>query len=217
MLHLSVKEKLTVVTIANISPTDEYQACSSSPCYHGGTCIDLPSTAFTCVCDTNYTGQHCETELIRKSYKIPAFDGRSYIRMKPLKAYHKLSIEIEFKTYSHNGIILYNQQRFDGLGDFVSLAIVNGFVEFRYNLGNGPVVITSLDKVQLKKFHRVIIKRYHKDGILKLDEEEDIAGQSAGSLRALDLIEDAFIGFVPSNTSRLVIINYYLSLSHSVF
>lgn len=46
--------------------------------------------------------------------------------MKTLKAYNKLSIEIEFKTNKNDGILLYNQQNLDGTGDFVSLAIVNG-------------------------------------------------------------------------------------------
>lgn len=46
--------------------------------------------------------------------------------MSRLKAYHKFSIEIEFKTYADNGIILYDQQKNDGTGDFVSLAIVDG-------------------------------------------------------------------------------------------
>jgi coxsackievirus/adenovirus receptor len=48
--------------------------------------------------------------------------------MNRLKAYHKFSIEVEFKTYADNGIILYNQQKSDGTGDFVSLAIVDGSV-----------------------------------------------------------------------------------------
>lgn len=48
--------------------------------------------------------------------------------MNRLKAYHKFSIEVEFKTYADNGIILYNQQKNDGTGDFVSLAIVDGLV-----------------------------------------------------------------------------------------
>ena len=48
--------------------------------------------------------------------------------MNRLKAYHKFSVEVEFKTYADNGIILYNQQKSDGTGDFVSLAIVDGSV-----------------------------------------------------------------------------------------
>lgn len=76
------------------------------------------------------------------------------------------------------------------------------FVEFRYNLGNGAVVISSLEKIELKRFHKVIAKRYHRDGILKLDDFEDVAGQSQGTLKSLDLVEDAFVGYVPSNFSR---------------
>lgn len=183
---------------------DEYRACVSSPCHHFSTCIDLPGATFTCVCNVNYTGTLCESEIIRKQYEVPAFHGRSYARLKPLKAYHKLSIEVEFKSHTYDGIILYNQQKFDGLGDFISLALINGFVEFKYNLGNGPVVIRSLDKIQLGNFHRVILKRYHKDGVLKLDDGEEVAGQAIGSLKALDLLEDTYIGYIPTNHTRYV-------------
>lgn len=58
--------------------------------------------------------------------EVPAFSGQSFIKLKQLKAYHKFGIEIEFKSYSENGILLYSQQRTDGTGDFVSLALVNG-------------------------------------------------------------------------------------------
>lgn len=50
--------------------------------------------------------------------------------MNRLKAYHRFNIEVEFKTYADNGIILYNQQKSDGTGDFVSLAIIDGSVSF---------------------------------------------------------------------------------------
>lgn len=166
--------------------------------------MDLPSATFTCVCHPSFTGEFCETELEHQRYNIPAFDGHSYVRLKPLKAYHKLTLELEFKTYTNNGILVYNQQKEDGHGDFVSLAIVNGYVEFRYNLGDGLVVISSLEKVEMKKFHRVSAKRYHRDGMLQLDNGENVAGQSSGTLRALDLVEDTFVGFIPSNYSRLV-------------
>jgi coxsackievirus/adenovirus receptor len=59
-----------------------------------------------------------------------------------------------------------------------------------------------LDRVEMKKFHRVVVKRYHRDGMLKLDDYEDVAGQSQGSLKALDLVEDAYIGYVPTNVTK---------------
>lgn len=54
----------------------------------------------------------------------------------------------------------------------------------------------------MRKFHRVIAKRYQRDGLLQLDNYEAIAGQSQGTLRALDLLEDAYIGYVPTTVSK---------------
>jgi hypothetical protein len=115
--------------------TEEYSACLSEPCYNLGTCIDLPGSTYTCMCAGPYTGLNCELltkdNLMGSYIETPSFDGSSYIRLKPLKAYHKLNIDIEFKAFTENGVLLYNQQKPDGTGDFVSLALVNGYLEFR--------------------------------------------------------------------------------------
>ncbi|XP_053610410.1 agrin-like isoform X5 [Plodia interpunctella] len=186
--------------------TEEYSACLSEPCFNMGTCVDLPGSTYTCMCAGPYTGLNCEA-LIKDglgSYiETPFFDGSSYIRLKPLKAYHKLNIDIEFKAFSENGVILYNQQKLDGTGDFVSLALVNGYLEFRYNLGNGMIILTSFEKITLNEYHKVSAKRYNRDGILSVDNMEDVVGQSSGHLKALDLAEDAYIGSVPTNYSRV--------------
>ncbi|CAH2050484.1 unnamed protein product, partial [Iphiclides podalirius] len=106
-------------------------------------------------------------------------------------------------AFSENGVILYNQQKPDGTGDFVSLALVNGYLEFRYNLGNGAIILTSLEKITLNEYHKVSAKRYHRDGILSVGDMEDVAGQSSGNLKALDLADDTYIGSVPTNYSRV--------------
>ncbi|XP_074109510.1 agrin isoform X2 [Cotesia typhae] len=187
----------------SVTPSEEVRACVSNPCHSSATCIDLPSSTFLCICNPNYKGLLCDEEINKREYDVPSFDGKSYVRMSRLKAYHKFSIEVEFKTYADNGIILYNQQKNDGSGDFVSLAIVDGYVQFRYNLGNGPVVLTSPERVTMKNFHRITAKRYHKDGVLIFNDGEDIAGQSQGILKSLDLNQDTFIGNMPTNYSRV--------------
>ncbi|VVC98300.1 unnamed protein product [Leptidea sinapis] len=159
--------------------TEEYSACLSEPCYNLGTCIDLPGSTYACVCADHYTGTNCETGLKEDStityIDTPAFDGSAYIRLKPLKAYHKFNIDIEFKAFSQNGVILYNQQKIDGTGDFVSLALVNGYLEFRYNLGNGAIILKSPERISLNEYHKVSAKRYHRDGILSVDNMDDVA------------------------------------------
>ncbi|XP_050484807.1 agrin-like isoform X6 [Bombus huntii] len=186
-----------------VTPTEEFRACLSYPCHATSTCIDLPSATFVCICRPNYTGLLCDEEINKRDYEVPSFDGKSYVRMNRLKAYHKFSVEVEFKTYADNGIILYNQQKSDGTGDFVSLAIVDGHVQFRYNLGNGPVILSSPERITMKTFHRVAAKRYHKDGVLIFNDGEDVAGQSQGMLKSLDLNQDTFVGNMPTNYSKV--------------
>ncbi|KAK3598309.1 hypothetical protein CHS0354_029218 [Potamilus streckersoni] len=41
--------------------TTNINDCWSSPCLHGGTCIDSLSS-YRCSCPPGYTGQHCQTE-----------------------------------------------------------------------------------------------------------------------------------------------------------
>ncbi|XP_025268706.1 agrin isoform X5 [Camponotus floridanus] len=186
-----------------VTPTEEFRACLSYPCHMTATCIDLPSATFLCRCRPNYTGLLCDEEINKRDYEIPSFDGKSYVRMSRLKAYHKFNIEVEFKTYADNGIILYNQQKSDGTGDFVSLAIVDGYVQFRYDLGNGRVILTSSERVTMKTFHRAAAKRYHKDGVLIFNDGENVGGESLGILKSLDLKQDTFIGNMPTNYTRV--------------
>lgn len=108
------------------------------------TCVDLPSATFVCLCRPNFTGLLCDEEIDKRDYDLPSFDGRSFVRMNRLKAYHTFSIEVEFKTYAENGIILYNQQKSDGSGDFVSLAIVDGCVRRRWSRDLTLSIIHSL-------------------------------------------------------------------------
>lgn len=54
----------------------------------------------------------------------------------------------------------------------------------------------------MKTFHRVIAKRYHKDGVLIFNGGEEVAGQSEGMLKSLDLNQDTYIGNIPTNYSK---------------
>ena len=47
----------------------------------------------------------------------------------------------------------------DDQDDFLSLALVDGFVEFRYDLGSGPVSIRSPERVRPGHWHRLVAAR----------------------------------------------------------
>lgn len=127
---------------------------------------------------------------------------------------------MEFKSFSDDGILLYDQQQPDGSGDFISIAIINKldiptqylpnvhgarltifasyrFVEFKYNLGNGAVVLTSVHPIAIGVQHKIVAKRYQKDGLLQFENYEPVRSVSMGSLRSLDLNDNAYVGYVP--------------------
>lgn len=52
------------------------------------------------------------------------------------------TIEIWFMTKSANGLLLYNGQMKNGRGDFISLLLIHGHVQLRFNLGSGIANIT---------------------------------------------------------------------------
>ncbi|CAM4574109.1 unnamed protein product [Eretmochelys imbricata] len=51
---------------------EEITACSSSPCYHDGTCILDKVGAYRCACLAGYTGNHCESVVMCRTPGAPA-------------------------------------------------------------------------------------------------------------------------------------------------
>lgn len=52
-----------------------------------------------------------------------------------------MALEVVFLARGPSGLLLYNGQKTDGKGDFVSLALHDRVLEFRYDLGKGAAVI----------------------------------------------------------------------------
>ena len=65
-------------------------------------------------------------------------------------------------------------------------------------MGSGIAVIRSHLPITPGKWHRVQAKRWHRDGILRFDNGEDVSGELDGDLRALDIDrESMYIGGIP--------------------
>ena len=73
------------------------------------------------------------------SFTVPAFSGQSYLRMRELRNCKKdLRIELRFKTLNDDAILLFATDELEKPDDFVSLAVVDGFVEFRCKTTHDP-------------------------------------------------------------------------------
>ncbi|RWS26008.1 Agrin-like protein, partial [Leptotrombidium deliense] len=105
--------------------------------------------------------------------------------------------------FSENAIILYNGQSVSGNGDFVSLTLKDGRVEFRYNLGSGVAVLQSRQKIDLGSDVTVIAKRHLRDGRLTVSGQKEVVGKSPGFMKSLDLGDHLYLGNVPESERKI--------------
>lgn len=127
---------------------------------------------------------------------IPSFSGHSYLELSKFShGSRDMSIEINFQPQRADGILFYVAQFLTGGNDFISLALKDGFIEFRYDLGSGQVLMKSVNRVQLGRFHRVTARRAGRYGSLKLDGGTEVSGTSPGLLRSLNLNTPVYLGY----------------------
>ena len=74
----------------------------------------------------------------------PRFDGEeSYISYPPLTNIHDdLRVELEFKPLERDGVMFFCGGKKMKVEDFVAISMVDGHVEFRYELGTGKINIS---------------------------------------------------------------------------
>ncbi|KAG9344226.1 hypothetical protein JZ751_010895, partial [Albula glossodonta] len=111
---------------------------------------------------------------------------------------HRTDLQLQFLTVSPEGIMFYAAQRLSArAGDFFCLSLTSGFVQLRYNLGDGVVVLQSSSQVDVSggTWHTVRAGRDGNQGYLWLDGEE-VQGNSLGAMTALDVAKVVFLGGV---------------------
>lgn len=175
--------------------------CDSQPCLHGGTCQDQGSGAdFTCSCPAGTEGAVCEKAL---HPSVPAFGGSSFLAFPTLRAYHTLRLALEFRALEPQGLLLYNGNARGK--DFLGLALLGGRVQFRFDTGSGPAVLTSSVPMQPGQWHRLELSRHWRQGTLSVDGETPVLGQSPSGTDGLNLDTDLFVGGVPEDQASTVL------------
>ncbi|CAL4124571.1 unnamed protein product, partial [Meganyctiphanes norvegica] len=128
---------------------------------------------------------------------VPRFDDKSYLTLRTLPdAYLVFDLEISFKPERDTGLILYNSQHKQSIGDFVAFGMKGGFAEFSFNVGSGPTFVMSKEPLELNKWHTVKLSRNRKDGTMVVNGGRPITEHSEGRFQGLDLIEDLYVGGV---------------------
>lgn len=134
----------------------------------------------------------------------PSFTGTdSFIHiddeetMKRLISY-SLDINIRFRSVVSHGLLLWSGGAHSP-PDFLSLAIQNSVLVFRYDLGSGEVVIiANHTKVDDGLWHRARATRNRQAGVLEVDGLGSVGKVSPGKLKQLNTENGLYIGGLPS-------------------
>ncbi|XP_030079844.1 basement membrane-specific heparan sulfate proteoglycan core protein isoform X5 [Drosophila hydei] len=107
------------------------------------------------------------------------------------------NFEITFRPESANGVLLFNGQT-RGAGDYIALSLKDRYVEFRFDFGGKPMVVRAEQPLELNEWHTARVQRSRRDGYIQLDEQHPVAFPTLTQIPQLELIEDLYIGGVPS-------------------
>nr|XP_022336606.1 agrin-like isoform X7 [Crassostrea virginica] len=175
--------------------------CSDSPCLNNGLCLLDDSLGYRCICPLEKSGSSCHQVA---KLTVPAFTGNnSYLQLKQKsKPNDDLMFEIRLKILNDDGIVTFASQYPNGTGDFIAVTVVNGYLEFRYDLGSGMALIRSKDQLKKNAFHKVLVNRMGRAGQLQVDGSPVLSGESEGTLTSLDLGEFLYLGNVPEEAKE---------------
>ncbi|XP_022618014.1 protein eyes shut homolog [Seriola dumerili] len=165
-------------------------------CAHGSTCIPLPS-GYTCQCPLGTAGLYCEQAV---TISDPFFSGNlsSWMSFPPMSIRHRTALQLQFQPLSPEGILVYTAQHLSArAGDFFCLSLKSGFVQLRFNLGDGTHMLQSVGRVDSRgrTWHTVKAGRIGQQGFLSLDNKEVIENVTEG-MTTLDVATDIFVGGV---------------------
>ncbi|XP_022257309.1 agrin-like isoform X2 [Limulus polyphemus] len=170
--------------------------CASNPCAEGATCAVLPQGSYSCKCPIGRRGTRCE-ELHKELNQVivPEFDGEAFLVLPTLPNVGlSFTIEVWFLANEPNGMLLYNGQERPSGGDFISLNLVDGFVQLKFDLGSGAATVSSPYPVALGEWHSVKVTRQRRRGSIQVDGGLEVQGESKAPLSELNVDQPLYVG-----------------------
>jgi hypothetical protein len=168
--------------------------CEPNPCRFGGVCREELAT-FSCQCPLGRAGRTCAEDV---SISVPSFSGDSYIAYLPSSfispAVQTLTVSLTFSPVTSSGLLFFISTSETDFSDYFSLALVNGYLELRYNLGSGHFSVTSDSEIGLDTWHSVTATLSSGRGELTVDGNPLIVGSSQSVFTILNTQNDIWLG-----------------------
>nr|XP_022919754.1 fat-like cadherin-related tumor suppressor homolog isoform X3 [Onthophagus taurus] len=172
--------------------------CARSGCPTYKICIpDSSSKGFSCQCPEGFAGSSCDIDISKchdESCYIArnpmSFKGKSYSQYRIInkKAIEdQLSLSLRIRTMQPSGNLMYAS----GKVDYNILEVVNGVIQYRFELGSGEgVVRVSTAYVSDGKWHEIRLERDHNNARLIVDGVHSAQGSAPGISDILNLQSD---------------------------
>ncbi|KAK3926656.1 Neurexin-3 [Frankliniella fusca] len=123
---------------------------------------------------------------------------RSFAQFRKWNAGLNGTLELEFKTHSPNGLLLYTDD--GGTYDFFELKLVEGALRLRYNLGGGAQILTEGRDLHDGHWHKVAVQRAGDTTSLTVDNATQARASRGKEFEfgRLDSNSDVFVGGMPA-------------------
>ncbi|XP_040169862.1 fat-like cadherin-related tumor suppressor homolog isoform X4 [Anopheles arabiensis] len=180
--------------------------CSKAPCPPYKTCIpDSSDQGYHCTCREGFAGPKCDRDITLchdETCYVPrnpvSFSGKSYAHYRIEKEIARKNLEdqlvlgLRLRTVQPTGNIMYSA----GKVDFNVLEIMNGMIQYRFDLGSGEgLVSVSSIFVSDGLWHEVRLEREGNSAKLFVDGKHVAQGNAPGVNGVLNLqSDDIFFG-----------------------
>ncbi|XP_029935743.1 laminin subunit alpha-1 [Myripristis murdjan] len=133
------------------------------------------------------------------------FDGSGFSLVQKSLRSTSTSIVLLFKTLSPGGLLLYLAS--NNTRDFLSMELVEGRVRLTFDLGSGPLILTSSRKYNTGVWNKITLQRSKRKGYLSImaadqsSEKEVLEAESPGSASDLNRsdLDPIYIGGLPAS------------------
>ncbi|XP_076257504.1 FAT atypical cadherin kugelei isoform X3 [Rhynchophorus ferrugineus] len=172
--------------------------CARSPCPKFKICIpDASQTGYSCQCPEGYAGQSCEVDISKchdqNCYiaRNPiSFSGKSYSQYRIINKKSiedQLSLSLRIRTVQPTGNLMYAA----GKVDYNILEIVNGGIQYRFELGSGEGIVRVSDVyVSDGSWHEIKLERDRNNAKITIDGIYTAQGSAPGVSDVLNLQSD---------------------------
>ncbi|XP_038113282.1 fat-like cadherin-related tumor suppressor homolog isoform X3 [Culex quinquefasciatus] len=175
--------------------------CSKAPCPNYKNCVpDSSDQGYHCICPEGFAGPKCDRDISKcndETCYTPrnpvSFSGKSYAHYRIEKEIAKKNLEdqlmlsLRIRTVQPTGNIMYSS----GKVDYNILEIVNGVIQYRFDLGSGEgmVSVTSIF-VSDGLWHEVRLEREGNSARVIVDNKHVASGNAPGVNGVLNLQSD---------------------------